>query len=229
MYCRGCAYVLDGIESNACPECGRRFDVSDRRTYDQTRHARLHRTANRILLITLGLLPVLYVLWPIVAPSGFGGTRICKVCGERQSFNERHWPLTESVMWTSQSSQSTPISQVINGQVQFAGHAHQWTFVSGGHYGGFGRSCALGEGHGLSQLFYNQDVAKVMGALAQVDQPAFDLWRQRLFDPDYSMIAASELSLHVQSMPLHSDAQFKSWWEKKQHEIEADYQFLSTR
>ena len=33
MYCRGCGYVLDGLSDPRCPECGRSFDLADRRTY----------------------------------------------------------------------------------------------------------------------------------------------------------------------------------------------------
>jgi hypothetical protein len=31
--CLGCGYILDGLPENRCPECGRRFDPSDLRTY----------------------------------------------------------------------------------------------------------------------------------------------------------------------------------------------------
>ena len=33
MYCLGCDYVLDGLASDRCPECGRGFDRSDVSTY----------------------------------------------------------------------------------------------------------------------------------------------------------------------------------------------------
>lgn len=34
MYCRQCAYPLDGLSEPLCPECGRGFDAGDRRTYN---------------------------------------------------------------------------------------------------------------------------------------------------------------------------------------------------
>jgi len=33
IYCRSCWYTLDGLTDRRCPECGRRFDPADRRTY----------------------------------------------------------------------------------------------------------------------------------------------------------------------------------------------------
>lgn len=33
MYCRQCGYELIGLSENRCPECGRVFDPTDRRTY----------------------------------------------------------------------------------------------------------------------------------------------------------------------------------------------------
>lgn len=33
MYCRRCGYQLVGLSENRCPECGREFDPSNRRTY----------------------------------------------------------------------------------------------------------------------------------------------------------------------------------------------------
>ena len=32
-YCRRCSYVLDGLESKKCPECGRAFNPDNTRTY----------------------------------------------------------------------------------------------------------------------------------------------------------------------------------------------------
>lgn len=32
-YCRKCWYVLDGLAKNECPECGRKFDPQNKRTY----------------------------------------------------------------------------------------------------------------------------------------------------------------------------------------------------
>ncbi|MEM9916135.1 MAG: hypothetical protein AAF911_14360 [Planctomycetota bacterium] len=33
MYCRNCLYPLAQLEASACPECGRRFDRQDPRTF----------------------------------------------------------------------------------------------------------------------------------------------------------------------------------------------------
>lgn len=34
MQCGGCGYRLDHLASHCCPECGRKFDASDQRTFD---------------------------------------------------------------------------------------------------------------------------------------------------------------------------------------------------
>jgi hypothetical protein len=39
MYCRGCGYDLQKLDTDRCPECGRAFDPDDHKTY--------HRTARR--------------------------------------------------------------------------------------------------------------------------------------------------------------------------------------
>ena len=36
MYCRKCGYVLDGLDKNRCPECGREFDPNNQATYKVT-------------------------------------------------------------------------------------------------------------------------------------------------------------------------------------------------
>jgi hypothetical protein len=33
VFCKGCGYALVGLESNKCPECGRGFDLGNRRTF----------------------------------------------------------------------------------------------------------------------------------------------------------------------------------------------------
>lgn len=35
MYCKGCWYILDGLESRRCPECGRSFDPSNGKTFSR--------------------------------------------------------------------------------------------------------------------------------------------------------------------------------------------------
>jgi hypothetical protein len=35
MYCRGCAYILEHLPRNRCPECGLAFDPADSGTFDQ--------------------------------------------------------------------------------------------------------------------------------------------------------------------------------------------------
>ena len=46
MFCRQCGYILDGLPSNRCPECGRDFDPGDPRSF----LARPRRTALRRLV-----------------------------------------------------------------------------------------------------------------------------------------------------------------------------------
>src|SRR4051812_21326879 len=33
IFCKGCGYILAGLTSRACPECGRAFDSRNRRTF----------------------------------------------------------------------------------------------------------------------------------------------------------------------------------------------------
>lgn len=56
-YCLRCRYVLDGLSSSRCPECGQRFDADNPKTY-ATQLRQTHQL-NRILPITLAALPFL--------------------------------------------------------------------------------------------------------------------------------------------------------------------------
>jgi hypothetical protein len=40
-YCLGCAYVLDGLKINRCPECGRVFDPDDASSYSVRARAKM--------------------------------------------------------------------------------------------------------------------------------------------------------------------------------------------
>lgn len=54
--CVGCGYILEGLPENRCPECGRRFDPQDQRTYCTTRvSGRRHLAATTVSLIGLVL------------------------------------------------------------------------------------------------------------------------------------------------------------------------------
>ena len=64
IYCRGCDYALVGLRSPRCPECGRRFDPADPRTF--TRHPRLRhfvRRAAATLTLLAGLLAIAVALF----------------------------------------------------------------------------------------------------------------------------------------------------------------------
>jgi hypothetical protein len=69
MFCRYCDYILDGLPSNRCPECGRNFDPDDPRTYRLRTPQSLRR---RLVLAPLILLPIVaiatWVLRPTAAP-----------------------------------------------------------------------------------------------------------------------------------------------------------------
>lgn len=58
-YCRGCAYILDGLASARCPECGRVFDSDDPRTYaTRPRRAAVTPATWRILLLAAACVPI---------------------------------------------------------------------------------------------------------------------------------------------------------------------------
>lgn len=72
MYCRRCGYLLAGLEQpgaeSACPECGRRFDGKDPRTWADAAARSLHRRLAWIAMMTapgplwgLGVTLVLYL------------------------------------------------------------------------------------------------------------------------------------------------------------------------
>lgn len=58
-YCRGCRYILDGLASPRCPECGRRFDPGDPKTFLTTpRRVAVTPATLRILLLAAACIPV---------------------------------------------------------------------------------------------------------------------------------------------------------------------------
>ena len=42
MYCKRCMYDLAGLEEHRCPECGRRFEPTKRRSYSKAPHRRIN-------------------------------------------------------------------------------------------------------------------------------------------------------------------------------------------
>lgn len=59
IYCHRCSYVLDGLDRERCPECGKPYDPTDRATYEtMPRWARWRRRLFRccIVLAVLGML-----------------------------------------------------------------------------------------------------------------------------------------------------------------------------
>ena len=60
MYCRRCAYSLQGLSEHVCPECGRRFDPDSPRSY-RARPYRIHpRVRNLLLAIFILAFPITY-------------------------------------------------------------------------------------------------------------------------------------------------------------------------
>lgn len=67
MYCRSCRYPLSSIGGHACPECGRRFDPADQRTFArrQWRVSIEHLVRATLILTALGSLTFLSLsIWP---------------------------------------------------------------------------------------------------------------------------------------------------------------------
>src|SRR4051794_40133132 len=65
MLCRQCGYILDGIPSRQCPECGRAFEPADRRTWAITHRSfrlrRLRQVTAAVLLLGTATYTVLYL------------------------------------------------------------------------------------------------------------------------------------------------------------------------
>lgn len=60
-FCQRCAYPLDGLGENRCPECGRPFDPEDSETFDGPR-ARIGHRHLIAALVGLGVLCVSFVI-----------------------------------------------------------------------------------------------------------------------------------------------------------------------
>jgi hypothetical protein len=57
IFCKGCGYALVGLQSTQCPECGRGFDLGNRRTFARRPPRRaLWRWGRRLLAVVLLLL-----------------------------------------------------------------------------------------------------------------------------------------------------------------------------
>lgn len=70
MRCLDCAYVLEGLSSRRCPECGRSFDPDDPHTYSLKRPRILWRYWGPGLALSLG---VGVMVWAVLVPAvGWG-------------------------------------------------------------------------------------------------------------------------------------------------------------
>lgn len=82
--CRDCDYLLRGLPSNVCPECGRDFDLDDPRSYAvMPRRRRFRRRTFRITVAAAAL-----AILVAVVPRGLyrGEVTIkCKTCGAQRS------------------------------------------------------------------------------------------------------------------------------------------------
>lgn len=82
--CRNCDYLLCGLPSNICPECGRDFDLANPHSYAvMPRRRRFRRRILRIAAVTASL-----AILAALAPRGFRRGEItfeCKICDARRS------------------------------------------------------------------------------------------------------------------------------------------------
>lgn len=61
-YCLTCRYFLKGLKHDTCPECGRAFDHSDRRTFAMTPRRRIARIETCVSVAALiWLLGIVFV------------------------------------------------------------------------------------------------------------------------------------------------------------------------
>ena len=183
IYCRGCDYILDGLDRHVCPECGRAFDPDDPSSIAQR-----SRRARRVRFIARGLLvSLIVILVPFLWPSGFGWMSVCTQCGLMRSSRERYLPMTEYVVYTSHGDRETDLSNLLSKHGFRQNHTHQWAFGSGGHYGFAGRSCALGGGRALYTTVDNAHAVNFVDNLIRyTNQATADKWITRLLDVDLS-------------------------------------------
>ena len=68
MYCRRCAYILNGLPECHCPECGLRFDLTDRATYRTANSTswQIRRAAHGAVLPCVFL--ALWLFWASATP-----------------------------------------------------------------------------------------------------------------------------------------------------------------
>ncbi|MCH8147599.1 MAG: hypothetical protein IH987_06325 [Planctomycetes bacterium] len=67
-YCLGCWYILDGLPSNRCPECGRTFASDDPRTFAVEKRSRRPRILIRLGAFLAVVLLNLAVILPALSP-----------------------------------------------------------------------------------------------------------------------------------------------------------------
>ena len=63
MYCKKCWYVLDGLDENRCPECGRAFDPANGRTYRRITRRRWWLIVSRRTAVVFLVLLAISVCW----------------------------------------------------------------------------------------------------------------------------------------------------------------------
>lgn len=65
IFCKQCGYCLYGLPENRCPECGRAFDPTDKRTYRKCPPTRRWRSVVRVLvlLVVFSMLPIGAWMW----------------------------------------------------------------------------------------------------------------------------------------------------------------------
>lgn len=83
--CLKCGYLLCGLPTSVCPECGRAFDPTDASTYDLRPPEWRKRRIKRIVFVVAGCI----ALWVVFGPRALLQGKLefkCAVCGETSTY-----------------------------------------------------------------------------------------------------------------------------------------------
>ncbi len=196
IYCQQCDYVLDGLDRNVCPECGRAFDPADRTTVAQRPgHARRVRLGR---LSRLGLLlSVIFLLAVTVWPSRHGWSSVCTRCGAFRWTREYYLGQSRITVYRSHGFLSSPFNDAVVRHGALPTHAHT-----------FAHSTLL-----KARVSGSRAVSFIDNLIRYTNKATADKWIRRLLDVDIGT-AVFELILgeRFPKGGFSTRSEFTTWW-----------------